>query len=123
MPKEDTINLDALPRSWGAKKIMFGNEHRGMTYQQVSTRDPECCYWIRTSTTHLNDAMQQFIQYLEGKENLPRKETRHPEDSRARRPRTRARRADEEPTQQDTRMADAARKRAPSDESWEDGTV
>ena len=117
---EDTIDLEVLAKSWDSTKITFGNKYRGETYQQVSSWDPGYCEWIRTSAPDVTEAMKQFIRYLEIKENMRTKEAEDPEERGPRRPRTRVRRTSEVPMQGDANMADAARKRASSEESWED---
>ena len=118
-----TIDPRKVVKSWANRKITFGQKHRGKTYEEVSDRDTDYCDWVLGSAARPNEAMKQFIQFLELREEA-RKSMPEPEgDPRSQRPKARARRTSSPPPRADERMADAGRKRLPSDDSWDDGTV
>ena len=66
----DAMVSEAWTKTWGKKKITFGTKHRGKPYGEVYADDPLYCDWIRTGATHMNDAMKQFIQYIEIREEM-----------------------------------------------------
>ena len=121
------MDHQAVASARASRKVTSGQKHKGKTYLEVFTIDPDYCDWLQTEAAHFNEATRQLLTYLEMMQHAHMKaqagrHTPSRTSGSSSRPSAKSQRA-RSPESPDIRMAVGRRKRVPSDESWEDGAV